>query len=85
MFESYLAECYLHQQEERIASDAERHRILHLDRPGPRRTLIKLVGRLGFRQARRGTVRVTSNNPSLSTIPEAAAVSSSHPSAPNQN
>jgi hypothetical protein len=67
-----------------MASDAERHRITHVDRPGPKQRLFKLLGRLGFRRERRGTLRVSSNNPSLSTVREAAAVSSSHPSAPNQ-
>jgi hypothetical protein len=79
MFEFHLAECYLRQQEERIASEAERHRIAHHDGPGPKLIRTTFAGRLRLRLSRRGTLRVSSKSPSLSIVPEAAAASSSHP------
>jgi hypothetical protein len=84
MFEFHIAECYLRQREERIASDAERHRITHLDRPGRKRALTKLAGHLRARLSRRGTPRVSSGSPSLSIVPKAAVESSPHPGAPFQ-
>jgi hypothetical protein len=70
MFEFHLSEFYLRQQEERIASDAERHRITHVDRPDRKRILTKLAGRIRLRLSRRGPVRVSGDIPSLSIVPD---------------
>jgi hypothetical protein len=82
MSEFHLSESYLRQRQERIASDARRHRITHVNRSGRKRALTKLAGRFLARLSRRGTPRVPSESPSLSIVPNAAVASASHAGTP---